>query len=104
MPHDTADWSVLKFFILFPLFFLLLCIHYKLLVFWAGYFYMNVLSSQITTRTHCCTIATPSATTAASLLLGMRQNVRLEVCGLCKFFCCIHRMDKHKADHPYGFG
>ena len=42
----------------------LLGIHYKLLVFWTGYFYLNILSSQITTRTHCCTIATPSATAA----------------------------------------
>ena len=64
--------GLLKIFILFPLF-LLLCIHYKLLVFWAGYFYMNVLSSQITTRTHCCTIATPSATTAASPARGRKK-------------------------------
>ena len=42
-----------------------LCIHYKLLIIRTGHFHLNVLGSQVTTRTHCYAIAT-SATGATS--------------------------------------
>ena len=42
-----------------------LCIHYELLIIRTGHFHLNVLGSQVTTRTHCYAIAT-SATGATS--------------------------------------